>query len=113
MWKRKNPVRNKYGAKTSVYNDYRYDSQMEANYAVELDWRIKAGEIKEYTRQYKLSLDVNGRHIANYYVDFMVVLSNDIVEYHEVKGFPTPEWLLKWKLAKAIYGYEKFVLITK
>lgn len=105
------PVKNKYGNKTAIYNEYRYDSQLEAKYAVQLDWRIKAGEIKEYTRQYKLSLDVCGHHIANYYVDFRVTLADGREEYHEVKGWPTPEWKLKWKLAHAIYGAEKFVLV--
>jgi hypothetical protein len=105
--------RNKYGNKTSVYNNYRYDSQAEAGYAMQLDLRIKAGEVSSYERQHRLSLDIDGHHIANYYVDFMVVLSDGRVQYHEVKGFPTPEWSLKWKMAMAIYGKEKFVLIKK
>lgn len=105
--------RNKYGAKTSVYKDYRYDSTMEAKYAEQLDWRIQAGEILEVKRQHKLALDVNGQHIANYYVDFRVTFPDGREEFHEVKGFPTPEWNLKWKMAQAIYGKEKFILITK
>lgn len=109
-WK---PTRNKYGAKSSVYKDYRYDSQMEAKYAEQLDWRIQAGEIQEVKRQHKLTLDVNGHHIANYYVDFRVTFPDGREEFHEVKGFPTSEFLIKFKLAKAIYGAEKFVLITK
>lgn len=111
VWKTKTPVRNKYGNKTAIYNDYRYDSQKEANYAAQLDWRIKAKEIVSYQRQFKLSLDMEGKHICNYYVDFKVELPDGRIEYHEVKGWPTPEWQLKWKMAQAIYGTEKFVLI--
>jgi hypothetical protein len=111
-WKKKVPA-NKYGAKTSVYKDYRYDSQMEAKYAMKLDYLIMAGEITEFKRQHKLSLDIDGKHIANYYVDFRVTYSDGREEFHEVKGFPTPEWQLKWKMAKAIYGENKFILITK
>lgn len=105
--------KNKYGSKSAVYKEYRYDSQMEARYAVQLDNRIMAGEIKEVKRQHKLSLDIDGQHIANYYVDFRVTYPDGREEYHEVKGYPTPEWQLKWKMAQAIYGKQKFVLITK
>lgn len=111
FWKTKTPVKNKYGNKTAIYNEYRYDSQKEANYAAQLDWRKKAGEILEITRQHKLSLDIGDDHICNYYVDFKIELADGRIEYHEVKGWPTPEWKIKWKLAQAIYGAEKFVLI--
>jgi hypothetical protein len=39
------------------------------------------------------------------------VLKDGSIEYHEVKGFETDVWKLKWKMALAIYGAEKFVLI--
>lgn len=105
------PIRNKYGNKTAIFKDSRYDSQKEANYAAQLEWRKQAGEIVEIDKQHKLSIDIEGMHICNYYVDFKVELSNGMIEYHEVKGFETPEWKLKWKLAQAVYGKEKFVLI--
>jgi hypothetical protein len=103
----------KYNNKSSVYNGYTYDSNMEAKYAVKLDLLIKAKEVKEYERQHKLSLYVDGKLICNYYVDFVVTLPCGKIEYHEVKGFETDVWKLKWKLAQALYGAEKFVLITK
>jgi hypothetical protein len=34
----------KYNAIRSVYNGYPYDSKFEATYAMQLDWRLKAGE---------------------------------------------------------------------
>jgi len=46
-----------------MYNGKKYDSIREANHAEELDWRIKAGEIKEVITQFKISLDVKDRHI--------------------------------------------------
>ena len=110
-FKTKTPVRNKYGNKTAIYKETRYDSQKEANYAAQLDWRKKAGEIAEIKKQHKLSIDIDGVHICNYYVDFMVTYPDGRIEYHEVKGFATAEWMLKWKLAQVIYGKEKFVLI--
>ncbi len=102
---------NKYNAKTSTYNGRHYDSKLEAGYAMELDWMLKAKIIKEWIPQYKMDLRVNDYHIANYYIDFMVIYPDGKVEYHEVKGYETPVWKLKWKMAMAIYGKEKFVLI--
>lgn len=103
--------RNKYNAKSTHYNGRYYDSKLEASYAMELDWRIKASEIKEVTPQYKISLDVNDVHIANYYMDFKVILTDGTIEMHEVKGAETPLWRMKWRLAKALYPEWKFVLI--
>lgn len=95
-------TKSKYGNKTKIYNGRAYDSIREANHAEELDWRKKAGEIKEIIPQHKISLDVNGSHIANYFVDFKVITKHDSVEYHEVKGFETEVWRLKWKLFEAL-----------
>jgi hypothetical protein len=103
--------RNKFNAKSMVYNGRRYDSKLEASYAMELDWRKKAGEIIEISPQHKISLDINGAHIANYYIDFKIILCDGTEEYHEVKGFETDLWRLKWKLTKAIYPEYKLVLI--
>lgn len=94
--------KNKYHAKGREYNGRWYDSNMEAKYAEELDWRIKAGEIKEVIPQFKIPIVVNGVFIANYYVDFKVITSNNSIEFHEVKGMELPLWQLKWKLCQAL-----------
>ena len=104
---------NKYNNKSSVYNGYPYDSAMEAKYAMALDVQKKAGLIKDFDRQHKLSIDIEGHHICNYYVDYIVYYHDGSEQYHEVKGFETDVWKLKWKLSLAIYGKEKFVLIKK
>lgn len=104
-------MRNKYNAQSQVYNNYRYDSRKEATYAIELDWRIKAGEITKWERQHKISIDVNGIHICNYYIDFKVYYPNEKIEYVEVKGFETDLWRLKWRLSKAMYPDYKFILV--
>jgi len=46
----------KYNAVRSVYNGYPYDSKFEAQYAMELDWRLKAGEIKAWDRQFPIEI---------------------------------------------------------
>ena len=93
---------NKYKAEKQSFGGRIYHSKKEADYAVNLAWKMKAGEIKEITPQYKIDIRVNGKHITNYYIDFRVVYSDDSVELIEVKGFETPEWLLKWRLTEAL-----------
>ena len=94
-----------------MYNGYNYDSGLEAKYAENLDWRIKAGEVEKFERQHKISLDLNGVHIANYFIDFKVFLADGTIEYHEVKGMETDLWRLKWRMTQAIYPDYKLVLI--
>lgn len=101
----------KYGSQKQSYGGRNYHSIKEANYAFELDMRIKAGEIKSYDNQYKIELYVNGIHICNYFIDFRVELNDGSYEYHEVKGFETDMWRLKWKLTKAIFPEYNLVLI--
>ena len=106
-----NKRKNKFNSKKTLYNGRYYDSILEANYAEQLDWRIKLGEIKEVVPQYKISIDVEGVHIANYFMDFKVTLFDGRIEMHEVKGAETPLWRMKWRLAKALNPQWNFVLV--
>jgi hypothetical protein len=101
---------NKYNARSSVYNGRRYDSKLEASYAMQLDWMKKAGQVKKWIPQYKIDLRINDVHIANYYIDFKVIYTSGHVEYWEVKGFVTNVWKLKYAMAKAIYPDWNFVV---
>lgn len=105
------PKKSKYGNKFEKAGGKIYDSKKEARYSEQLELRRLAGEIKEIHPQYCLKLEVNGVHIANYYVDFKIILRNGKEQFIEVKGFSQDLWKMKWKLAMAIYGKEKFVLI--
>ncbi len=89
--------------KTS-FNGYVYHSALEANYAQKLDLRIKAKDVKSWTRQHKFELYVAGIKICNYYIDFRVELFDGSIEYVEVKGFETQLWQLKWNLTKALFN---------
>ena len=93
---------NKYKAEKQTFGGRSYHSKKEADYAANLEWKQKAGEIKEIIPQYKLDIRVNGKHITNYFIDFKVVLSDDTIELIEVKGFETDVWRLKWKLTEAL-----------
>src|SRR6476661_2411625 len=94
---------NKFGAKSTIYNGIQYHSRKEAGYAAELDLLKKAGEIKDWERQVKISLDVNGHHITNYFCDFLVTMKDGSQELHEVKGFETEIYRLKLLLLEATY----------
>lgn len=101
----------KYNNQSKEYNGHLYHSKKEAEYARDLDLLIRAGEILEWKPQFKLSLDVNGYHICNYYVDFWVLPSGGGEELHEVKGFETDVWRMKWKLTEALYS-DKYKLVV-
>ena len=88
--------KNKYNASKASYNGYTYDSNLEAAYASELDIRLKLGEIKGWERQIPLRLEIEGKLWRTYKIDFKVNHFNKPPEYVEVKGFPTPEWKMKW-----------------
>lgn len=93
---------NKYKAKSTTYNGQRFDSKGEAAYCEQLDWRIKAGEIKGYERQVKIPLKVNGVLIFNYIADFVVTGKHGEKEIHEYKGLRLPLFDAKWKLLQAL-----------
>jgi len=93
---------NKYKAEKQTFNGRSYHSKKEADYAVQLAWLKKTGEIKEIEPQHKIDIRVNGKHITNYYIDFKVIYSDGRIELIEVKGFQTPEWLIKWRLTEAL-----------
>jgi hypothetical protein len=93
---------NKYNKTPQLYNGNRYDSKKEAEFAKQLDLRKKAKDIKDWERQVKIPLAVNGKHIANYYIDFKITNKDGSIELVEIKGFETEVWRLKWKLTEAL-----------
>lgn len=99
-------------AKKQTYGGQNYQSGFEAGYAMELDLRLKAGEITKWERQVKIPLDVNGYHITNYFIDFIVYYPDGMVEYVETKGYETDVWKMKWKLFEALYSEKPDVRIT-
>ncbi len=93
---------NKYQAKGRRYNGMWFDSTFELNVYQDLEWKQKAGEIKEIERQVKLDLKVKDIHITNYYIDFRITHADDSIEYIEAKGFETSDWQIKWNLFSAL-----------
>lgn len=98
--------RTKYGAQSCQYGGTRYHSRKEAAYAATLDMLKKAHgpeRVKSWERQIRVPLTVNGIHVCNWYVDFLVTYEDGTEEYHEVKGYATDVYQLKRKLFEAIY----------
>lgn len=96
---------NKYNSRRTEYHGTSYMSKKEAQKAWELDMLLNAGEIRSWQKQFKLSLDVNGVHITNYFLDFMVEKNDGTFDYIEIKSpaTMTDTWKIKWKLAQAIF----------
>lgn len=84
------------------YNGRWYQSRGEAEYAQELDFRMRGGEIIDIKPQFKIAIKINGVHITNYFADFRVVLADQTIQYHEYKGFQTEIFRLKFKLLNAL-----------
>lgn len=95
--------KNKYNARQKTYKGRTYHSELECRYAVELDIKKMIGEVVDWIPQHKFSLDVNGFHITNYFIDFKVILPDGMVEYVEVKGFETDTWFIKFQLTQALF----------
>lgn len=107
-----------------------FDSRREAEYYDELKLREKAGEITDLQLQVKFSIDINGKHICNYFADFVYweyesLTAPDPTHYAkvliiapkeakkqkrkvvvDVKGMRTDVYRLKKKLVEAVYGIE-------
>lgn len=111
MWRQRRG--SKYGNSEKEYNGRIYHSQKEAGYARDLDLMLKGKEIKSWKPQHKLSLDVNGYHICNYIADFLVVDKYGEEQIHEVKGFETDVFRMKWKLVEALYSNKYNLILIK
>jgi hypothetical protein len=85
-------------------------SRLEAGHCDKLHLCFKAGEIEAIETQARFSLDVNGIHIANHYVDFYVLWKTGEREVIESKGFETAEWAMKRKLFEALYPQIKYTV---
>ena len=93
----------KFNNKRAVHGGRLYHSKKEADYARELDLRVRAKELKSWRRQVPFRLCVNGRLVCTYILDFEETDTNDNVSYTEVKGYETDVWRLKWILFEALY----------
>ena len=95
--------RKKYGNIPTTYEGIQYHSKRESTKAWELDQLVKAKEIKSWTRQGREELyGVNGDHICNYFVDFVIEHNDNTKELLEIKSkiTATEVWRLNGKCLK-------------
>lgn len=85
----------KYGAKRTKHAGYSFASKIEAQHFAELQLLQRTGEVKEIQCQAQVVLS---EAAIIYKPDFKVTFSDGRIEYHEVKGFETPEWRIKRRL---------------
>ena len=95
--------KNKFNAKSSVYNGTYYHSQAEAGYAKTLDTLIKGGKVIKWERQIPIDLIVNDIKICRYYCDFKVWWTDGRITLEEVKGYETDIYRFKRRLLEAVY----------
>lgn len=86
---------------------------LEARFAQDLDFRLKAKDILGWERQIRIPLAVNGVKICIYILDFKVIEKDGSTTWIECKGFWTDVAKLKTKLFQALYPNDKYVVITK
>lgn len=103
----------KYGARKKEYNGTIYPSAFEAKYAAQLDWRKRAGDVKDWQRQITFNLTVNKILICKYIIDFVIIHNDDSKEYIETKGFETRDWKIKRKLFKALYPQLNYKVVKQ
>jgi hypothetical protein len=84
-------------------------NKLEASYAAHLQARMLAGEIVNYRYEpVKLRLAVK----TGYTPDFMVIMPDGAVEFHEVKGFWEDDARVKAKVIAEMYPWFFFKAIT-
>lgn len=116
---------NKYKAKSTEYGGNIYHSKLEAGQAQELDFRIKAKELKKWERQIKFEFWLIKKNknwvlmdkkpenamqaikLTTYILDFIAYRMDEKKEFIEVKGdflSRLPAWKMKWQLLECLYG---------
>lgn len=96
------PIYHKFGAVKTEVNGIKFHSKKEARYYEELLLRQKAGDVVFFLRQVPFHLPGN----VVYRVDFQEFLSNGTVEFIDVKGMRTKEYIMKKKLVESLYPIE-------
>jgi hypothetical protein len=110
------PVRsgNKHRNTLTEYNGRKYHSRKEAEFAQQLDCRLKAKDITAWSAQVKYTIEINGHKICDYFLDFQVYYPDGRIEYIDIKPFDkkTQKFLkgdvykLKKKMMKACHDID-------
>lgn len=104
--------KSKYGSRKVTIDGVTYDSLKEYHRFCDLKLMQRAGIITGLQRQVKYELlptqRINGKVIerpVNYYADFVYKMNRQLV-VEDVKGYKTPEYVIKRKLMLSVYGIQ-------
>ena len=92
-------IRHKFHAQPTECDGIKFASKAEARYYGQLKLRQSAGEVVFFLRQVPIHLPGNIRYV----LDFLVFEASGIVRCIDVKGHPTPMYLLKKKQVESLY----------
>lgn len=95
-------MRSKYGNRKTGG----YDSKRESRRAADLKMLEKIGAISHLQEQVKYEVipKQEGERAAHYIADFVYVRDDGELIVEDTKGFRTPDYVLKRKLMKKVYG---------
>lgn len=104
--------KSKYGSRKVTIDGVTYDSLKEYHRFCDLKLMQRAGIITGLQRQVKYELiptqRINGKVIerpVNYYADFVYKMDRQLV-VEDIKGYKTPEYVIKRKLMLSVYGIQ-------
>lgn len=95
-------IKHKFNAKPKQVDNKRFDSKAESKYYEKLKLLQKEGKILFFLRQVPFDLPGN----VKYYVDFQEFWEDGTVIFSDVKGFETPEFIMKKKMVESLYPVE-------
>lgn len=106
---KKSAPRHKYGARKTIVDGIKFDSQLEAKYYYHLMTLKQLDQVKEIELQPEFLIQDKKKYKGEtirkivYKLDFKVVYNDGYTEYIDVKGMTTPISQLKLKLVKGMY----------
>lgn len=98
----------KFSNRPTIYNGVRYPSKTEADFAATLDIRVRARDIKGWTRQLTFPLyNAEGEIFTRFTIDFCVEHLDGSLEYVEVKyshDAVSRDFKFRWELFVMQHG---------
>lgn len=110
--------RHKFNARKTKMDGYTFDSAAEADRYAVLRQMEQAKQILDLKVHPLFPLEVRGVHIASYEADFSYLIHAEPTNQHgavrrvveDVKALRLPDFVIKWKLAQALYPGMEFRL---
>lgn len=92
-------ARHKFKAKPTQEDGFHFASQLECAYYNNLKLLMRTGEVLFFLRQVPFHLPGG----VKYVVDFQVFYADGFVDFIDVKGMETAEFIMKKKIVESIY----------